>query len=533
MRKRGRAGFLFIAFAANVNSEPCPEGVLTVEEWDYVQYLNDMAATSVLPRQAREICFDLYQRVAQSQEILSYAVRTCPAGVATLAYHALPEMEKLQGEFGAMQTLEVGAMAEEFARDDILNGTWAGSSLWYQRLVPLLFGKQAETSSISFCEQPNAPKIYVYDHLDWASTPIVKCAFGMEGVEVLLHRYFLYSKCRTMNPGEADYFFVPFYSFCYQNMHISKGNEGAELNRLFIEIKNSLPYFSGDSVGKHIWVFPHEFWSFPDWRKEVGESILYVVEANGLEHPDPNSERFEHCPDCFDHKHDVVLPGHNDFWAAEQLRQHRDARTDSINDRPLTACFMGSQTHELYRDIPGFPPYNTTAQEVRDAIFNLAVEADVTDVFVASHMRPTAKYYEKLSQCKFCFVPKGVGFTNGRLMESFSVGCIPTILSDGMKLPFPWLPWQEFSIKFPMPRDIPDARNLLSLLRRLNPDIIQRMADKVKEVSCWFDYYSEDPHCSAQEGVFRNMADPHFKVELPQFWFPEIILPSRGKDTIE
>ena len=49
---------------------------------------------------------------------------------------------------------------------------------------------------------------------------------------------------------------------------------------------------------------------------------------------------------------------------------------------------------------------------------------------IGSHMVPVVKYYEKMGNCKFCLIPKGVGFTNGRVFETFFSGCIPVVLSD-------------------------------------------------------------------------------------------------------
>merc|ERR1712060_1027230 len=67
---------------------------------------------------------------------------------------------------------------------------------------------------------------------------------------------------------------------------------------------------------------------------------------------------------------------------------------------------------------------------------------------IGGHLRPVRAYYERIVDCQFCLVPKGVGFTNGRLMESFFSGCIPVILSDAMVVPFQtFVDWPAFSIK--------------------------------------------------------------------------------------
>lgn len=64
-------------------------------------------------------------------------------------------------------------------------------------------------------------------------------------------------------------------------------------------------------------------------------------------------------------------------------------------------------------------------------------------------------YYERMGNCRFCLVPKGVGYTNGRLFETFFSGCIPVVLSDALRFPFSAehggpLVWENnLTIRFP------------------------------------------------------------------------------------
>merc|ERR1719247_3842383 len=86
-------------------------------------------------------------------------------------------------------------------------------------------------------------------------------------------------------------------------------------------------------------------------------------------------------------------------------------------------------------------------------------------VSIGGHLRPVRQYYERITDCQYCLVPKGVGFTNGRLMETFFSGCIPVILSDAMVVPFDnFLPWPSFSMKLRMPRTEEDALNIVQYL---------------------------------------------------------------------
>merc|ERR1712228_764863 len=112
--------------------------------------------------------------------------------------------------------------------------------------------------------------------------------------------------------------------------------------------------------------------------------------------------------------------------------------------RPYLACYHGAFEHALYDETHAAKPFNTSAGQVRAALSTLK---DNDRLSVGGHLRPVRRYYERLGQCRFCFVPKGVGFTNGRLMEAFFTGCVPVILSDAMVVPFDdFLNWESFSI---------------------------------------------------------------------------------------
>merc|ERR1711972_49547 len=95
----------------------------------------------------------------------------------------------------------------------------------------------------------------------------------------------------------------------------------------------------------------------------------------------------------------------------------------------------------------------------------------------------------------FCLIPKGIGTWTHRLYEALLAGCIPVILSDMMKMPFPDLVWDSFSLRWPM-RNVDNA-SLPSYLRHIFDDrLVQVLKDRVDNVSCWFDYHSSSKSCS-------------------------------------
>merc|ERR1712107_77973 len=104
-------------------------------------------------------------------------------------------------------------------------------------------------------------------------------------------------------------------------------------------------------------------------------------------------------------------------------------------ERKHLMCYHGAFAHALYDDARSAAPFDTTAGMTRAAIATLQNSPDKR-ISVGGHLRPVRAYYEKITDCQYCLVPKGVGFTNGRLMETFFSGCIPVILSDAMIVPF-------------------------------------------------------------------------------------------------
>ena len=102
---------------------------------------------------------------------------------------------------------------------------WIVNLTWHEA-APKLLGLEPLPDAQSCTDSSTAskrPSFYVYDTGDYAR-PLLSCASGMEGSEVMLHRFLLRSRCRTLSPDDADFFYVPFYSFCFQllSLHLAE-----------------------------------------------------------------------------------------------------------------------------------------------------------------------------------------------------------------------------------------------------------------------------------------------------------------------
>ena len=93
-------------------------------------------------------------------------------------------------------------------------------------------------------------KIYVYDEeevpeLKKLTIGAMFCGRGQWGMETQIHDFFRASSLRTLDPEEADFFFVPGYAIC-----MLEGNVWtmAQIDDIYIKLVRELPYFKRSRV---------------------------------------------------------------------------------------------------------------------------------------------------------------------------------------------------------------------------------------------------------------------------------------------
>eukprot|EP00392_Amoebophrya_sp_AT5.2_P014457 g14606.t1 len=393
-------------------------------------------------------------------------------------------------------------------------------------------------------------RVFVYDSpiFEKYTRLRLSTASGQEGMEVLIHRWLensngfftpLNSNCRVANPENADFYYVPFYHNGYQREFFDPPLlDSTEVMREAFRRRD------------HVFLFAHEYWGARELVTDhnVDKSILLVVESNPLDMASSAASSRSttgtttggsttavvpqthvasphlHCLDCFDGRKDVVLPQHIDFFAIRKFLQHNR----NYFERKKLFCFRGAMEHALYE-------LGTTdpAEEAQPA----------TEVSVGGHLTPVIEYYKLMGDCRFCLIPKGVGWTNGRVFEGFFSGCIPVVLSDALRFPFekeeatdeedknrsqkkkstfPFR-WQaSLVVKFPtrwmaaLPEFLAavDANwtAKASLFRELTSTSGEEMQRNLAEKRCWIDYYSKDPDCSPYEGMIRKLQRNRIRV---------------------
>ncbi|CAE7661740.1 GUT1 [Symbiodinium pilosum] len=436
------------------------------------------------------------------------AIQDCALGVAVLILNALPQAEI---RFGTAKAKEYFLMYEELRQryGHLWNASGFAWNLQTHQSAsyPLLLGLNPQG-----CYDLGV-RVYVYDTL-FAARP-VECSQGMFASEVFVHQFLLHSSCRTENPAEADFFFVPVYAACV----MTKERKTAEDMDVFYSqlVKEQLTYFEDQGGIDHIFLWSSETYDFPSWLDYIPDSLFLSVEARPIECTDfdffseETADNFgahcQHCYWCFTPWKDYVIPGFVEKWSVDKLR----ALERPHEQRSYTACYHGADSDALAI----YKYANTT---VRNDLQTLRGRHNFS---IGYRFVRITEYFDRIGDCHFCFAPKGLGFWSNRLYEAGDVsqlqppssctevmfaGCIPVILSDHIGLPFDdFLDWSSFSLKWPMDEVGPALAEHLEFLLEFHGPAVAEMHRAVVRNRCWFDYNSEDPDCSPYLGILRYL----------------------------
>lgn len=83
-------------------------------------------------------------------------------------------------------------------------------------------------------------------------------------------------------------------------------------------------------------------------------------------------------------------------------------------------------------------------------------------------------YQSEIARAKFCLCPRGWAPWSPRLVESVALGCVPVIVADGIRLPFPdAVPWADISLTV-AEADVDELGDVLEHVAATNLTAIQR-----------------------------------------------------------
>lgn len=442
-----------------------PESFFDTLELFQSRYLRDSLERS------REFLYTMY--LPKLAPNLQESALRCPAGVLEIMLnvilaldvdYSLSEAQSVYGD--VMRLVSEGVLGD--STEETLT-RWSHDTV---RTYPFLFG------DLSMSCFGSSVKVYVYDLPEGLRGPVLQCAGGQWGTEVLMHRFFEKAECRTTNPEEADFFYVPMYATCLSVKHgiANDGEAAALLWDPLVRFLDASPWFRRHGGRDHIFLFADgqsaRIWD--SYNLVRGESIFFMVEAKCPTWDEP-ARRYTDVTSCSSSWKDVIISGHTDHARAEEMRSHNRP----TQERDLLMTFHGRHpdSHDVYESCV-----------VRRQVMHLA---DKEGVDVGGFVDD---YLERKGRSHFCLIPGGTSPWTNHLYESFFCGCIPVILSDEYEVAFQHvLDWPVFSIKWP---EALVGEELYDFLRSFSTAQLEAMKEAVDRHACWFDYFSEDPACS-------------------------------------
>ncbi|KAI7982578.1 putative glucuronoxylan glucuronosyltransferase IRX7 [Camellia lanceoleosa] len=316
-------------------------------------------------------------------------------------------------------------------------------------------------------------KVYVYDlpskyNSDWLSNE--RCSNHLFASEVAIHRTLLNSDVRTLDPWEADFFFVPVYvscNFSTINGFPAIGHARSLISSAVQLISSELPFWNRSQGSDHVFVASHDFGSCFHTMEDVAiadgvPEILkksIILQTFGVKYKHPCQE-----------VENVVIPP---YISPESVRTTLSKST--ANGRRDIFAFFRGKMEVNPKNISG----RFYSKRVRTVIWR---RYGGDRRFYLKRNR-FAGYQSEIVRSVFCLCPLGWAPWSPRLVESVVLGCVPVIIADGIRLPFSTaVRWPEISLtvaesdvgKLGLILERVAATNLSTIQRNLGDPAIRR-----------------------------------------------------------
>lgn len=313
----------------------------------------------------------------------------------------------------------------------------------------------------------NDMKIYIYElpprfNSEWLSNE--RCSSHLFAAEVAIHRALLSSDVRTLNPYEADFFFVPVYlscNFSTLNGFPSMGHARSLLQSAVQLVSSTMPFWNRTTGSDHLFVASHDFGAcfhsveelaivdgIPEFLKK---SIILQTFGVKYRHPCQAVEN-------------VVIPP---YVSPIRVRSTIEGTSTSLSNgkRDIFVFFRGKmEVHP--KNISG----HFYSSGVRSTIWH---KFSRTRRFRLKRER-FAGYQSEIRRSVFCLCPLGWAPWSPRIVESVALGCVPVIIADGIQLPFSeTIQWSKISLTV-AEKDVAKLAKILKHVAATNLTAIQK-----------------------------------------------------------
>ncbi|KAL7173757.1 hypothetical protein ACSBR2_033085 [Camellia fascicularis] len=281
-------------------------------------------------------------------------------------------------------------------------------------------------------------KVFVYDlpskyNSDWLSNE--RCSNHLFASEVAIHRALLNSDVRTLDPWEADFFFVPIYvscNFSTINGFPAIGHARSLISSAVQLISWELPFWNRSRGSDHVFVASHDFGSCFHTMEDVAiadgvPEILkksIILQTFGVKYKHPCQE-----------VENVVIPP---YISPESVKTTL-SKSPANGRRDIFAFFRGKMEVN---------PKNISGRFYSKRVRTVIWRRYGGDRRFYLKRNRFAGYQSEIVRSVFCLCPLGWAPWSPRLVESVVLGCVPVIIADGIRLPFSSaVRWPEISLR--------------------------------------------------------------------------------------
>ncbi|KAL5217706.1 hypothetical protein ABZP36_018390 [Zizania latifolia] len=361
-------------------------------------------------------------------------------------------------------------------------------------LRPAFLPSKHRTLSATTAAAPAPPvRIYVYDlpsrfNRDWVAAD-ARCSRHLFAAEVALHEALLSYAGRAARPEDAELFFVPVYVSCnfstvngFPSLSHARGllAEAVEL------VRRQMPYWNRSEGADHVFVASHDFGAcfHPMEDVAIADGIPEFLKRSIL----LQTFGVQGTHVCQEVEH-VVIPPHVPPEVALELPEPEKAQRD------IFAFFRGKM--EVH-------PKNISGR-----FYSKKVRTEVLQRYGRNRKfylkrKRYDNYQSEMARSLFCLCPLGWAPWSPRLVESVLLGCIPVIIADDIRLPFPSvLQWSDISLQV-AEKDVASLEMVLDHVVATNLTIIQKnLWDPVKRNALVFNRPLEEGDATWQ--VLREL----------------------------
>ncbi|KAL5209896.1 hypothetical protein ABZP36_005519 [Zizania latifolia] len=353
--------------------------------------------------------------------------------------------------------------------------------------------KHRSLSATAAAAPPLPVRIYVYDlparfNRDWVATD-ARCSRHLFASEVALHEALLSYAGRSARPEDAELFFVPVYVSCnfstangFPSLSHARGllAEAVEL------IRGQMPYWNRSDGANHVFVASHDFGACFHPMEDVAivDGIPQFLKRSIL--LQTFGVQGTHVCQEVDH---VVIPPHVPLEVAVELPDPEKAQRD------IFTFFRGKM--EIHpKNISG----RFYSKKVRSELLQ---RFGRNGKFYLKRKRYDS-YRSEMARSLFCLCPLGWAPWSPWLVESVLLGCIPVIIADDIRLPFPSvLQWSDISLQV-AEKDVASLEMVLDHVVATNLTAIQKnLWDPAKRNALVFNRPSEEGDATWQ--VLREL----------------------------